>query len=149
MCLLGRHSTGALRIGDNVAMSSKAIEDAVHDVISAFCRKLVRDALDHAQASLSTFTPSPWRASGPALPRTRLIELPLPAERAAGPVHAPEYVDRLVELVRNHPWPPQSRELQALLGVRKDPFLRIVTLALETGRITRTGSRSSVRYHLA
>lgn len=61
-------------------------------------------------------------------------------------MHASEHVDRMVEIVRTYPWPPQSRELQRLLGVKKDPFLRIADLAIATGRVRREGQKAGIRY---
>ena len=58
------------------------------------------------------------------------------ARRPAKPVlvlHAVEHLKRLVQLVRDHRWAPKSRELQILLGVKEDPFLRIVDLPWRRG----------------
>jgi len=128
-------------------MPPKPVELAIRQIISDFTKKMVTLAVAHAHASLAHFLTSP--AGGvPAgdMPAGRPLRASPPVE---GPVHAPEHVDRLIELVRAHPWPPQSRELQKLLGVKKDPFLRIVTLALDSGRLTRTGKKAGIRYHLS
>ena len=51
-----------------------------------------------------------------------------------GVVHAKDYVEALIAIVHTAPWATRSRELRAMLGVKKDPFLRIVDAALATGR---------------
>ncbi len=63
-----------------------------------------------------------------------------------GPVRAKDYVEALISLVHDAPWATRSRELRALLGVKKDPFLRIVVAALATGRIVRIGFKASTTY---
>ena len=77
----------------------------------------------------------------PCVPPTGL--LPIPRER---PVHGKDYVEALITLVHDAPWATRSRELRALLGLRKDRFLRIVIEALATGRIVRTGFKASTTY---
>ena len=76
-------------------------------------------------------------------PRVPAVVVPLPS---GGPVHAKDYVEALITLVHDAPWATRSRELRALLGVKKDPFLRIVIAALATGRIVRTGYKASTTY---
>ncbi len=71
------------------------------------------------------------------------VVLPIPRER---PVHAKDYVEALITLVHDAPWATRSRELRALLGLRKDRFLRIVIAALATGRIVRTGYKATTTY---
>lgn len=63
-----------------------------------------------------------------------------------GVVHASDYVEPLIAIVHDAPWATRSRELRAMLGVGKDPFLRIVELALATGRIVRTGYKATITY---
>jgi hypothetical protein len=129
-------------------MATKTIEETVHELVADLRRRLVADALAHTQAALASYSPfSPTTLAQRA--KAPLRRLPSPAPRVNGPIRAADYVERLVEIVKNHPWPPQSRELQALLGVRKDPFLRVVTVAMATGRIVRTGQKAGMRYHLA
>jgi hypothetical protein len=84
----------------------------------------------------STDTP-PRRPSLITIPRLR----PCPSG-----VHAKEYVEALIAIVHDAPWATRSRELRAMLGVKKDPFLRIVDAALATGRIVRTGYKATVTY---
>lgn len=122
-------------------MPPSNVEHAIRSIVSDFTRKLVGLAVDHAHASLATFL-TEERGGAP-------IVRPLEASpKVEGPVHAPDHVERLVAIVRAHPWPPQSRELQKLLGVKKDPFLRIVALAIDSGRVVRTGKKAGIRYHL-
>ncbi len=82
-----------------------------------------------------------FRRTPPRVPPT--VVLPVPRQQ---PVHAKDYVETLITLVHDAPWATRSRELRALLGVKKDPFLRIVIAALATGRIVRTGYKASTTY---
>lgn len=87
--------------------------------------------------------PSPPAGVGPRNPMTSTVVIPKP--RRTG-VHANDYVEALIAIVHDAPWATRSRELRAMLGVKKDPFLRIVDAALATGRIVRTGYKATVTY---
>lgn len=104
-------------------------------------RRMVKLARDHAEESLARFDPH-HAAPEPVWPRFER------AKKRGHFVFAVEQVDRFVSLVERHPWPPQSRELQMLLGVSKETFLRIAKHAIAQGRIRRSGQRAGVRYHL-
>ena len=128
-------------------MDNANLDHIVRKITADFVSKMLRLAREHLATSLSSFEPAGSAAAGPLLraaaPSGILPRLPPPIPV----VHAADHVERLVQLVKDHPWPPQSRELQRLLGVKKDPFLRIVSIALATGRITRSGQKAGVRYH--
>ena len=61
------------------------------------------------------------------------VGIPKPGNR---PVFAKDYVEALISLVHDAPWATRSRELRALLGVKKDPFLRIVDAACGRSYLT-------------
>ena len=141
-------------------MESPNIESLVNQVIARFVENMLGLARAELERQLRSFVPPGGRGAEGAGPLASVAEVasvavvegpsrPRIVARPAAPVrvvHAAEHVERLVELVKAHPWPPESHELQILLGVKKDPFLRIVRLALATGRIRRTGQKSGVKY---
>ncbi len=67
-----------------------------------------------------------------------------PLER--GRTRSAALVKRMVKLVETMPWPARSRELQALLGISKDRFLRVANLALDMNLVRRTGQKGGVKY---
>ena len=67
-----------------------------------------------------------------------------PAE--TGKSRSVDLVERMVELVETMPWPARSRELQALLGISKDRFLRVANLALGMNLVHRIGQKGGVKY---
>ncbi len=139
-------------------MESPNIESLVNQVIARFVENMLGLARKELERELRAFVPpgppgaeatGPFASLEPVVAEVEGPSRPRIVARPAAPVrvvHAAEHVERLVELVKAHPWPPKSHELQILLGVKKDPFLRIVRLALATGRIRRTGQKSGVKY---
>ena len=127
-----------------------AIEQTLRDLASAFAAKLVQTAVVSLREDLRGFGEAQTVAS-PTVPpiqrpqgkRTILPALPIEQPLQLRPK---DHVDRLVEIVRDYPWPPRSGELQRLLGVKKDRFLRIVNIAIATGQIRRTGVKGGAKY---
>lgn len=156
-------------------MARAPVHVLVDEIIKRFVDTMLRMAREHLVAELRGFTP-PQPIKGPVTGRAeRNVTKAAPPKSTAGskarrptgphrrepprsesafgapakvvgPVHAQDHVERMIELVRNHPWPPRSRELQFLLGVKKDPFLRIADLALASGRVRREGRKAGVQY---
>lgn len=105
----------------------------------------VKSTIDEINAVLDKpVAPSPPPTT-PAPSTTRLATFVIP-KLQDGAVHAKDYVEALIAIVHEAPWATRSRELRAILGVKKDPFLRIVDAALATGRIARTGYKATVTY---
>ena len=128
------------------------IEQTLRALASAFAARLVDAAVAALREDLRGFGDAEPVTRPPRLPGARGAEprpiLPgMPGEQPLflRPHH---HVDRLVEIVRDYPWPPRSGELQRLLGVKKDRFLRIVNIAMATGRIRRTGVKGAAKYFL-
>lgn len=80
----------------------------------------------------------PWPAATIAAARAGSFRGPRPRSAAL--------VERMVELVETMPWPARSRELQALLGISKDRFLRVANLALDMKLVRRIGQKGGVKY---
>ena len=54
----------------------------------------------------------------------------------------------MANAVASLPWPPRSRELQALLGLSKGQFIRVAVVAIRMGLVHRTGYKSGIQYFL-
>jgi len=108
----------------------------------------INETLDGPRPAASASPATRARRDVRAAPEARVAPLPsvtVPKRREWG-VHADDYVETLIRLVHEAAWAPRARELRAILGVKKDPFLRIADKALATGRIVRTGYKASVTY---
>lgn len=122
-----------------------SLENSLRALARAFASEMVTAAV-HASADELSHTELGPRRSGD-LARA-------PARRAKDAkrnqpthwVHAEDFVDKLEELVKAIPGGARARELRAMLGIKKDPFLRVAALAIAQKRVRRVGFKAGIRY---
>jgi len=96
-----------------------------------------------SRTELSRTEPSRASRAGRSAPEVRLEA---PRNQPPHWVHAEDYVDKLEELVKAIPGGARARELRAMLGIKKDPFLRVAALAIAERRVRRVGFKAGIRY---
>jgi len=120
-----------------------SLESTLRALASDFAARVIAltraESIDSISAVSLGGRAAPTPTEGAAVPRPFA-----PAER--GKSRATDLVDRMVELVETMPWPARSRELQALLGISKDRFLRVANLALDMKLVHRIGQKGGVKY---
>lgn len=118
--------------------------EPLHDTLLALARSLADSVL--AAAARSTPEELASTRLGRAA-RSAKSNVAFDAER--GLLIEPElYVEKMVSLIRAVPGGVRARELRAMLGLGKRPFLRVADAALATKRIRREGFKAGIRYLL-
>ena len=128
-------------------MSHESIAALAYTYARRIVALAVKATINDINAVLDGKNPAqPIRLLPPRAPANLLTStVSIPTPRRTG-VHAEDYVEALIAIVHDAPWATRSRELRAILGVKKDQFLRIADAALATGRIARTGYKATVTY---
>lgn len=117
-----------------------SLENALRALARTLASRMVEAAI-HASADELSRTEIAAASARPGTP-----EKEAPRSQPGHWVHAEDYVEKLEELVRSIPGGARARELRAMLGIKKDPFLRVAALAIAQKRVRRVGFKAGIRY---